>query len=129
MTAPSAGHAQGGFLDRMAKRAQESVERKAEEAIRGGTKREGDAGRANDPQTMPVADADTLTVTYETPLALLQDLRGMGETNALAARPRGFTPRAVLAGLAERYAPEPGNQRIAATFQILFLTAWAPQTG
>ena len=78
---------------------------------------------------MPVADADTLTVTYETPLALLQDLRGMGETNALAARPRGFTPRAVLAGLAERYAPEPGNQRIAATFQILFLTAWAPQTG
>jgi NADH dehydrogenase [ubiquinone] 1 alpha subcomplex assembly factor 5 len=75
---------------------------------------------------MPVADSDTLTVTYETPYALLQDLRGMGEANALAARPRRFTRRGVLAGLAERYAPEAGDGRIAATFQILFLTAWAP---
>jgi len=50
----------------------------------------------------------------------------MGEANALAARPRRFTRRGVLAGLAERYAPEAGDGRIAATFQILFLTAWAP---
>ena len=75
---------------------------------------------------MPVADSDTLTVTYETPYALLQDLRGMGEANALAARPRRFTRRGVLAGLAERYAPEAADGRIGATFQILFLTAWAP---
>ena len=50
----------------------------------------------------------------------------MGEANALAARPRGFTPRTVLAGLADRYAPAPGGQRIVATFQVLFLTGWAP---
>ena len=36
---------------------------------------------------MPVADADTITVTYPDMLALLRDLRGMGETNALGGAP------------------------------------------
>jgi SAM-dependent methyltransferase len=75
---------------------------------------------------MPVADFDEITVTYESPLGLLKDLRGMGETNALAARPRGFTRRSVLTEAASRYPALLENGRIAATFQILFLTAWAP---
>ena len=75
---------------------------------------------------MPVADLDAVTVTYESALGLLKDLRGMGETNALAARARAFTRRSVLAGAASRYETEAENGRIAATFHILFLTAWAP---
>ncbi|HVG81791.1 MAG TPA: methyltransferase domain-containing protein [Methylomirabilota bacterium] len=74
----------------------------------------------------PVADLDAVAVTYESPLDLLKDLRGMGETNALAARPRAFTRRSVLAGAAARYAAEAENGRISATFHILFLTGWAP---
>ncbi|HEX6102475.1 MAG TPA: methyltransferase domain-containing protein [Alphaproteobacteria bacterium] len=76
--------------------------------------------------SMPVADLDEITVTYASPLGLLRDLRGMGEANALAARTRAFTRRSVLAGAAGRYSATEENGRIAATFHILFLTAWAP---
>jgi NADH dehydrogenase [ubiquinone] 1 alpha subcomplex assembly factor 5 len=76
---------------------------------------------------MPVADSETITVTYPDLLALLHDLRGMGETNALAGR-RRFLSRATLgrAGTiyAERFSDPEG--RITATFEILFLTGWAP---
>ena len=35
---------------------------------------------------LPVADVETVTVTYPDALALMHDLRGMGEANALAGR-------------------------------------------
>ncbi|MDR3437970.1 MAG: methyltransferase domain-containing protein [Telmatospirillum sp.] len=77
---------------------------------------------------LPVVDVDTITVTYPTPLALLADLRGMGETNAVAARRRTPLRRTTLMrGLAlyqDRHADTDG--RIAATFQVLTLTAWRP---
>ena len=77
---------------------------------------------------LPVADADLLTVTWPDALALMRDLRGMGESNVLAARARRFTRRDVLlraaALYAERFA-EPGG-RVRASFEIVTLTAWAP---
>jgi SAM-dependent methyltransferase len=77
---------------------------------------------------LPVVDVDTLTVTYPNPLKLLADLRGMGETNAVAARRKTFTRRGTLLRALslyeERYADETG--RIPATFQILTLTGWRP---
>ena len=76
---------------------------------------------------MPVADSETISVAYSDLLALMRDLRGMGETNALAAR-RGFLSRATLARAgaiyAERFAT--GEGRITATFEVLFLTGWTP---
>ena len=76
---------------------------------------------------MPVADSETITVTYPDMLALMRDLRGMGETNALAARRRSLR-RATLARAAAIYAERfaAGNGRVAATFEVLFLTGWAP---
>jgi len=76
---------------------------------------------------MPVADSETITVTYPDMLALMRDLRGMGETNALTAR-RPFLRRATLARAQEIYAERFGteNGRISATFEVLFLTGWAP---
>jgi NADH dehydrogenase [ubiquinone] 1 alpha subcomplex assembly factor 5 len=77
---------------------------------------------------MPVADAEKITVTYRDALALMRDLRGMGETNALAARRRTPLRRATLARAAVLYAERFGlpDGRIPATFEILFLTGWAP---
>lgn len=77
---------------------------------------------------LPVADSLVQTVSYATPLDLMRDLRGMGETNALAARSRHFLRRDVLARAcqiyAETYATPAG--RITATFEIVTLTGWAP---
>jgi len=77
---------------------------------------------------MPVADTDTIMVTYPDAFALMADLRGMGEANVALLRPRTFTRRDTLARVAEtyknRFADEAG--RIPATFQVIYLTAWAP---
>jgi len=76
---------------------------------------------------LPVADATTLTVTYETPLHLMRDLRAMGEANAMTER-RGGLRRKTLAKALEIYQAEFGlpDGRIPATFEIIFLTGWAP---
>lgn len=76
---------------------------------------------------MPVADSETITATYPDILTLMRDLRGMGETNALATR-RRFLSRATLARAGAIYAERfgTGDGRITATFEVLFLTAWAP---
>jgi len=77
---------------------------------------------------LPVADVDRIAVSYEHPLKLLADLRQMGETNVLAERhPRALT-RTLLARAAEIYAERfaGADGRIAATFEIVTLTGWAP---
>jgi NADH dehydrogenase [ubiquinone] 1 alpha subcomplex assembly factor 5 len=77
---------------------------------------------------LPVADSETITVDYSDMLALMRDLRGMGETNALAARRRGGLRRSTLARAAALYAERFGDAdgRIPASFEILFLCGWAP---
>jgi SAM-dependent methyltransferase len=77
---------------------------------------------------LPVVDVDTLTVTYPDALALMRDLRGMGEANALAGRARRPASRTLFARAAAIYRERHGlaDGRIPATFQLLFLTAWAP---
>jgi SAM-dependent methyltransferase len=74
---------------------------------------------------LPVVDGDTLTVSYPDVPALMRDLRGMGETNAVAERQRSFTRRALLARAGAAY-PQGPDGRIEAGFQIIFLTGWAP---
>ncbi len=77
---------------------------------------------------MPVADADTITVTYPDAVALMRDLRAMGETNALSARRRTTLRRSTLARAVAVYSERFGlpDGRIPASFEILFLTGWAP---
>ncbi|MEI4485323.1 methyltransferase domain-containing protein [Frigidibacter sp. MR17.14] len=77
---------------------------------------------------LPVADSAVQTIEYRDLSGLIRDLRGMGETNALAARLRRPMSRAMLAAFAEAYArafatPE---GRLRATFELIFLTGWAP---
>lgn len=77
---------------------------------------------------LPVVDSDTIAVSYPDALALMRDLRGMGEANALSERRRGFTRRDVLLRAAQRYQAlfADAAGRIPATFRIVTLTAWAP---
>ncbi len=80
---------------------------------------------------MPVADAHTVAATYESALHLMRDLRAMAETNVMTDRRRSFLRRATLMRAVElhraRFADADG--RVPATFEIVFLTGWAPGEG
>jgi len=77
---------------------------------------------------LPVADSIDLTVEYESALHLMRDLRAMGEVNALAARPRTMTRRSLIEDASRIYAEHftTGSGRVRATFEMVFLTGWAP---
>jgi len=77
---------------------------------------------------LPVADADTLTVTYDTAFDLMRDVRGMGAANVLSERRRTPLRRATLLRAVDIYARRhsAASGRVAATFETITLTGWAP---
>lgn len=77
---------------------------------------------------LPVMDTDVLTVSYPDPLKLMADLRAMGESNAVAGRRKGLTRRATLMRAAQIYRDRHAGAdgRVPATFQVIYLTGWAP---
>ncbi len=77
---------------------------------------------------LPVTDVETLTVRYPHLFALLVDLRAMGATNTLVERLRKPTRRAVFLRAAEIYARDNADAdgRLRATFELIFLSGWAP---
>jgi NADH dehydrogenase [ubiquinone] 1 alpha subcomplex assembly factor 5 len=78
---------------------------------------------------LPVVDSVKLTVTYAHPACLMREIRAMGASNVLRARRRTSLRRATLLSAVDCYRRQFGlaNGRIPATFEILTLTAWAPQ--
>jgi len=77
---------------------------------------------------LPVVDSETVTVSYATPVALMQELKAMGASNMLTARRRTPVTRRLLIRAAEIYAERfaTADGRVPATFEFLNLTAWAP---
>ena len=77
---------------------------------------------------LPVVDSDPLTVRYADMFALMRDLRAFGATNALNERSRRFAPRDLFLRAARHYAENfaDADGRIRATFEILWLSGWAP---
>lgn len=79
---------------------------------------------------LPVADQITQKVSYRSLPHLAHDLRAMGEGNALAGRLRRPARRDVLLHAARLYAQDHPDTddpaRIRATFELIFLTGWAP---
>jgi SAM-dependent methyltransferase len=77
---------------------------------------------------LPVTDVDTVMVRYPNMFALMADLRGMGATNPLAERLRRPVTRGLLMRAARIYEERFGDKdgRVRATFEIVWLTGWAP---
>jgi SAM-dependent methyltransferase len=77
---------------------------------------------------LPVADLDRIVVRYASPFALMEDLRRMGAANALVERRRAPLKRATLARMADIYAERFADTdgRIRATFEVIWLSGWAP---
>lgn len=78
--------------------------------------------------SLPVADVDPVTVRYDTMFALMRDLRAMAATSALTARSRRPATRSLFVRAAEIYAERFSDPdgRIRATFQLVWLSGWAP---
>ena len=76
---------------------------------------------------LPVADSVTVRTSYASAFHLMRDLRKFGEANALHARLRPPTKRALFDRCAEIYAQSFSEEgKIIATFEFLFLSGWAP---
>jgi NADH dehydrogenase [ubiquinone] 1 alpha subcomplex assembly factor 5 len=77
---------------------------------------------------LPVVDSDKITVQYSNPLKLMQDLRGMGASNATHNRLMKPTRRSVIMKAAQLYHEKfAGNDGyVPATFHVIYAIGWAP---
>jgi SAM-dependent methyltransferase len=77
---------------------------------------------------LPVTDVDPLIVRYADAFALMHDLRRMGATNVLKERSRKPMRRTTLLRMAEIYRERFSDPdgRVRATFDIIWLSGWAP---
>ncbi len=77
---------------------------------------------------LPVADSEPLIVRYPDVFALFADLRAMGATNTLTERSRRPTRRPIFLRAAQIYAERfaDADGRIRASFEVIFLSGWAP---
>jgi hypothetical protein len=78
--------------------------------------------------TLPVVDSEFIDVSYGDPMWLMVDLRGMGESNAVAEQRKTLTRRATLLHALARYQDDNAGPdgRMKATFQTITMTAWSP---
>lgn len=77
---------------------------------------------------LPVADSVPINVAYRDIFHLMHDLRAMGEANALLERHKTPPRRALFKHAQSHYANtyKTETDRIAATFELVFLLGWAP---
>ncbi len=77
---------------------------------------------------LPVADSRKLRVRYPDLQTLVHDLRGMGETNALSERLKRPASKAFFTETETIYRRNFSDNEgyLTATFEIVFLTGWAP---
>ena len=77
---------------------------------------------------LPVADADRLQVRYGDGLSLMREVKAMGLSNALEQRSRTPVTRSLLAAACAACEALSGDRdgRLSAIFEIVYLTAWAP---
>lgn len=77
---------------------------------------------------LPVTDVDRIVVRYGNAFDLMHDLRRMGATNVLLERRRIPTRRATMLRMAQIYGERfaDSDERIRATFDVVWLSGWAP---
>jgi len=77
---------------------------------------------------LPVTDVERVTVRYSLAFDLMHELRRMGAANTLVARRRVPLRRTTVMQMADVYARSfaDADGRIRATFDIMWLSGWAP---
>ena len=77
---------------------------------------------------LPVTDVDDVVVRYDNVFGLMADLRRMGATNIMIERRRTPTRVATMKRMAQIYSQRFSDPdgRIYATFDVIWLSGWAP---
>ena len=77
----------------------------------------------------PVMDMEAFTLTYDDPMGVLRDLRGLGAGNAASGRSRGLTTRRRLQAMCQAYeaAHQGPDGRIPASWEVVYGHAWASE--
>lgn len=75
---------------------------------------------------LPVADAETLDVSYAGLPTLIADLRAHGGTNILVRRPRSPLDRRAYAAACADFTDNAADGRTIEKFEILHLSGWSP---
>ncbi len=77
----------------------------------------------------PVLDVSRYTLTYDSPKGLLDDLKGLGATNADVTRRRTLTGKVRYRKMLDAYEKQRVDGRIPATWEIVTAHAWARREG
>ncbi|HEY8327188.1 MAG TPA: malonyl-ACP O-methyltransferase BioC [Rhodanobacter sp.] len=77
----------------------------------------------------PVLDVFRYTLTYSEPRKLLEELQGLGATNADRARARGLTGKARYRRMLAAYEAMRVDGRIPASWEVVSAHAWGPPVG
>ncbi len=76
----------------------------------------------------PVLDVERYTLSYADVRKVAQDLKATGAHNVTAGRPRGLVGRRKFAAFSAAYETCRQNERLPATYEVVFAHAWAPAT-
>lgn len=77
---------------------------------------------------LPAVDVDTVKLYFPSAVDVMRCLQGMGESNAVAARVPEARPELLAAAAAVYEALYRDENGVPATFQVLYLSGWAPST-
>ena len=77
---------------------------------------------------LPVSDVETHVVRYETPLALMRELKQLGASNPLADRPGRMASKRLIGAASAAYERLARDEdgRVRATLEIIWMSGWAP---
>lgn len=80
--------------------------------------------------SLPVADTETINLSYDNPFDLMKEFKWMGEANTLLTRRKRFSRRDVFSRMAEIYANNhmDNERRLNASVELVFLSGWKPAT-
>jgi hypothetical protein len=77
---------------------------------------------------LPVSDVETHVVRYQTPLALMRELKALGASNPLADRPHRMASKRLIGAASAAYErlAQDADGRVRATLEIVWMSGWAP---
>ncbi len=74
----------------------------------------------------PVLDVEHYTLTYDDVKSVMTDLKSIGAHNATVGRARGLQGKGFLQNLTQQYEQFRTNNKLPATFEVIYGHAWKP---